>query len=100
MKKNSCFKYLQIWRPYDLFPLTILQQLSQLGRSTTTDPTDPIEHFSQEKSLLKIIAKIFSYSLTTLHNVSQVATRTKAATQQPLLVTAAAVAVAADAVIS
>ena len=35
------------------FPQTILQQLSQPGRSTTTDP---IEHFSEEKSLLKIIA--------------------------------------------
>ena len=37
------------------FPLTILQQLSQLGRSTTTDP---IEHISEEKFLLKIFAKI------------------------------------------
>ena len=64
-----------------------MQQLSQLGRSTTTDPTDPIEHFSQEKSLLKIIAKIFSYSLTTLLNGSQVATRTKAATQQSTTLT-------------
>ena len=73
-----------------------MQQLSQLGRSTTTDP---IEHFSEEKSLLKIIAKICSYSLTTLLNGSQIATRSKAATQQTLLVTAAAVAVTADAVI-
>ena len=40
------------------FPLTILQQFSQLGGSTTTDP---IEHISEEKSLLKIIAKICSY---------------------------------------
>ena len=43
------------------YPLTILQQLSQLGRSITTDP---IEHISKEKYLLKIIAKICSYSLT------------------------------------
>ena len=43
------------------FPLTILQELSQLGRSTTTDI---IEHISEEKSLLKIIAKIFLISLT------------------------------------
>ena len=38
-----------------------MQQLSQLSRSTTTDP---IEHISEEKSLLKIIAKIFLISLT------------------------------------
>ena len=38
-----------------------MQQLSQLGRSTTTDP---IEHISEEKSLLKIIAKICLTSLT------------------------------------
>ena len=73
-----------------------MQQLSQLGRSTTTDP---IEQFSEEKSLLKIIAKICFYSHTTLLTGSQIATRSKAATQQTLLVTAAAVAVTADAVI-
>ena len=99
MKKNSCYKYLQIWRPYDLISPNYFAQLSQLGRSTTTDPTDPRQHFSEEKSLLKIITKVCSYSLTTLLNGSQIATRSKAATQQTLLVTAAAVAVTADAVI-
>ena len=48
------------------FPLTILQLLSQLGRSTNTDPT---KHFSDENSLLKIISS-YLFLFPSLNNSS------------------------------